>query len=223
MPPDKPDGEVKFSSYTVAQKNATKKYRANNKEKVNEQRKLYYKARKEKDPNFLEYKRQKAKEYYLRKKNEKVNYVESPISSDNEQIKSESEVSQSESEPSQSDPEVTQSSSESEPELVEVKHQKPKLKRSKKKSRPETPAPIPETETFEIPELQRSSIIEGSLDSLLDELVKEPLIEVKDEGLEALKEWRPTMIMIGGPSETDLVAPKPVKKTKKSKKENKDT
>jgi hypothetical protein len=217
MPPDKPDGEVKFSSYTVAQKNATKKYRANNKEKVNEQRKLYYKARKEKDPNFLEYKRQKAKEYYLRKKNEKVNYVESPLSSDNEPIKSESEASQS-------DPEVTHSSSsESEPELVEVKHQKPKLKRSKKKSRPETPAPIPETETLEIPELQRSPIIEGSLDSLLDELVKEPLIEVKDEGLEALKEWRPTMIMIGGPSETDLVAPKPVKKTKKSKKENKDT
>jgi hypothetical protein len=217
MPPDKPDGEVKFSSYTVAQKNATKKYRANNKEKVNEQRKLYYKARKEKDPNFLEYKRQKAKEYYLRKKNEKVNYVESPLSSDNEPIKSESE-------PSQSDPEVTHSSSsESEPELVEVKHQKPKLKRNKKKSRPETPAPIPESDPLEIPVLQRSSIIEGSLDSLLDELVKEPLIEVKDEGLEALKEWRPTMIMIGGPSETDLVAPKPVKKTKKSKKENKDT
>jgi hypothetical protein len=66
---EKPE-EVKIvhSTYTEAQKNATKKYRANNKEKVNEQRKLYYKARKEKDPEFLEYKRQKAKEYYLKKK-----------------------------------------------------------------------------------------------------------------------------------------------------------
>lgn len=60
--------EVKKSSYTEAQKRATKKYRDNNKEKVNQQRKLYYQNRKDKDPNFLLYKRQKAKEYYNKKK-----------------------------------------------------------------------------------------------------------------------------------------------------------
>lgn len=61
---------IKYSSYTEAQKRATKKYRQNNKEKVNEQRKKYYQERKEKDPSFLEYKRTKAKEYYQRKKAE---------------------------------------------------------------------------------------------------------------------------------------------------------
>ena len=62
---------IKYSSYTPAQKRATQKYRQNNKEKVNEQRKKYYQARKEKDPDFLEYKRIKAKEYYQKKKNNK--------------------------------------------------------------------------------------------------------------------------------------------------------
>jgi len=57
-----------FSTYTEAQKKATKKYRENNKEKVNEQRKKYYENRKAKDPNFLLYKKQKAKEYYAKKK-----------------------------------------------------------------------------------------------------------------------------------------------------------
>lgn len=60
--------DIKYSSYTDAQKRATKKYRENNKEKVNEQRKKYYLNRKEKDPNFLQYKRIKAKEYYQKKK-----------------------------------------------------------------------------------------------------------------------------------------------------------
>ena len=64
--------DIKYSSYTEAQKRATKKYRENNKEKVNEQRKKYYQNRKAKDPKFLEYKRQKAKEYYQKKKNLKV-------------------------------------------------------------------------------------------------------------------------------------------------------
>lgn len=57
-----------YSTYTEAQKRATKKYRDNNKEKVNEQRKKYYINRKTKDPNFLLYKRNKAKEYYQKKK-----------------------------------------------------------------------------------------------------------------------------------------------------------
>ena len=56
------------SSYTEAQKRATEKYRHNNKDKVNEQRKKYYQTRKEKDPEFLEYKRMKSREYYLKKK-----------------------------------------------------------------------------------------------------------------------------------------------------------
>ena len=67
---DTPDKEivVKYSSYTDAQKKATKKYRSNNRDKVNEQRKKYYIERKLNDPTFLEYKRTKAKEYYIRKK-----------------------------------------------------------------------------------------------------------------------------------------------------------
>ena len=65
---DNNDESVKYSSYTDAQKRATQKYRSNNKDKVNEQRKKYYQHRKEADPNFLEYKRQKAREYYQKKK-----------------------------------------------------------------------------------------------------------------------------------------------------------
>ena len=41
---------------------------ADNKDKVNEQRKKYYQTRKESDPAFLEYKRAKAKEYYVKAK-----------------------------------------------------------------------------------------------------------------------------------------------------------
>jgi hypothetical protein len=60
--------EIRYSSYTPAQKKATQKYRQQNKDKVNEQRKKYYQTRKEKDPEFLEYKRAKAREYYLKQK-----------------------------------------------------------------------------------------------------------------------------------------------------------
>ena len=59
---------VVYSSYTESQKKATLKYREKNKDKVNEQRKVYYQQRKESDPNFLEYKRAKSREYYQRKK-----------------------------------------------------------------------------------------------------------------------------------------------------------
>jgi hypothetical protein len=64
---------VIYSSYTESQKKATLKYREKNRDKVNEQRKLYYKQRKENDPQFLEYKRTKSREYYQRKKQEKEN------------------------------------------------------------------------------------------------------------------------------------------------------
>lgn len=59
---------IKYTTYSESQKRAIKKYRENNKEKLNEQRKKYYQERKAKDPNFLEYKRNKAKEYYAKKK-----------------------------------------------------------------------------------------------------------------------------------------------------------
>lgn len=67
---------TKYSSYTDAQKRATQKYRSNNKDKVNEQRKKYYQQRKESDPSFLEYKRQKAREYYQKKKLTKTELFE---------------------------------------------------------------------------------------------------------------------------------------------------
>lgn len=66
----KPD--IKYSSYTQAQKKASQLYRQKNKEKINEQRKKYYQAKKESDPSFLEYKRVKAREYYEKKKLDKV-------------------------------------------------------------------------------------------------------------------------------------------------------
>ena len=61
----KPEVIVKYSSYTEAQKRATQKYRVENKEKVNEQRKLYYQKMKEKNPNFLEYKRYTVDVWYF--------------------------------------------------------------------------------------------------------------------------------------------------------------
>ena len=64
--------EIKYSSYTPAQKKASQLYRQNNKEKINAQRKRYYQKRKDSDPTFLEYKRVKAREYYEKKKLDKV-------------------------------------------------------------------------------------------------------------------------------------------------------
>lgn len=69
---------IKYSSYTPAQKKANEKYREINKDKINDQRKKYYQVRKEKDPDFLTYKRQKAKEYYIRKKNNKA-VIKEPV------------------------------------------------------------------------------------------------------------------------------------------------
>lgn len=66
------ESTTKYSSYTPAQKRASQLYRQKNKDKINEQRKKYYLTRKESDPKFLEYKRLKAKEYYEKKKLDKV-------------------------------------------------------------------------------------------------------------------------------------------------------
>lgn len=70
--------ETVFSSYTDAQKRATEKYRMENREKINEQRKKYYQTRKETDPEFLKYKREKAREYYLKKKENKTEDTQEP-------------------------------------------------------------------------------------------------------------------------------------------------
>lgn len=70
---------VIYSSYTEAQKRATQKYRITNKDKVNERRKLYYQQRKSKDPEFLEYKRKKAREYYQRQKTIKTEPIIEPV------------------------------------------------------------------------------------------------------------------------------------------------
>jgi hypothetical protein len=65
--------EVKYSSYTEAQKRATKKYRQSNKDKVNEQNKKYYSNKKEGDENFLLMKNLKGKlTYQVRKLNKLV-------------------------------------------------------------------------------------------------------------------------------------------------------
>lgn len=56
--------EEKTVKCSEAQRRANKKYRENNKEKVNIQRKKYYQERKERDPDFMEYKRVKARQYY---------------------------------------------------------------------------------------------------------------------------------------------------------------
>lgn len=65
-------GSVRYSSNTPAQRNANKKYRENNKERVNEQRRVYYQKKKELDPTFLEIKRSKAREYYNKKKSDET-------------------------------------------------------------------------------------------------------------------------------------------------------
>jgi len=81
--------QVKYSSYTPAQKKASQVYRMKNKDKINEQRKKYYQARKEADPAFLEYKRKKAKEYYEKKKIEKATgIVAEDLHIDVEELKS---------------------------------------------------------------------------------------------------------------------------------------
>jgi len=75
---------TKYSSYTPAQKRASQLYRQKNKDKINEQRKKYYQTRKATDPKFLEYKRLKAKEYYEKKK---LNKVISPLPEVNTEMK----------------------------------------------------------------------------------------------------------------------------------------
>jgi len=66
--------QVIYSSYTPAQARAIKKYRQNNKERINELQKKYYDERKD-DEAFLQMKRNKAREYYYRRKNSIENLI----------------------------------------------------------------------------------------------------------------------------------------------------
>ena len=133
------DNQEKKKTYTEAQKKATKKYRETNKSKVNEQRKKYYHDRVKNDPDFVEYKRQKAREYYQRKKQEKSpspttvteESKELPIDVIEQLIMKPEEVKE----------EVK----------VEVKEEKPKAKRQRKAKEPK-PEPLPEPIPEPIPE-----------------------------------------------------------------------
>jgi len=60
--------EIKYSSYTPAQRKASEQYRLKNKDKINAQRKLYYQQKKLADPVYALSKKYKAKEYYEMKK-----------------------------------------------------------------------------------------------------------------------------------------------------------
>lgn len=57
-----------YSSYTEAQKRAISKYRENNRSKINDHMKEYYKKQKELDPTFMQKKRDQAKKTYYKKK-----------------------------------------------------------------------------------------------------------------------------------------------------------
>lgn len=120
-------GSVRYSSNTPAQRNANKKYRETHKEKVNEQRRLYYKKKKEEDPTFLEIKRSKAREYYNKKKQDetaetKTEKIED-IKEDSKPAQEKSETPKEESKDDDKGTEGTET-----PTLT-----KPKLKRSPRK------------------------------------------------------------------------------------------
>jgi hypothetical protein len=57
-----------YSSYTEAQKRAIKKYRENNRSKINDHMKEYYNKQKQLDPDFMQKKRDQAKKTYYKKK-----------------------------------------------------------------------------------------------------------------------------------------------------------
>jgi hypothetical protein len=181
------------STYSPAQKRATQKYRHTNKEKVNLQRKVYYQMRKDKDPDFLLYKRQKAKEYYLRKKEYKKSIKE--------ELK----------------PNIEENVDEVKPETDKVKPVKVKKERKKKEPKVE---PIIEknNHTDEVEKVidkkrkpktakESKKIIMDLLDGRLGELEKKPVIE----------EIIPDPIIEAEPEKVKIEKIKKVKKSKKSK------
>ena len=125
--------QVKISGYTEAQKKATQRYREKNKDKVNEQRKKYYHERKEADPSYLEYKRDKARAYYRRKKST----TEEPEGTGTEG------QGRSEDTPAMPEPIPDINVSSVVEQLAEVKPVKEKKPRKKVEKKPE-PEPVPE-------------------------------------------------------------------------------
>jgi len=115
--------------YTEAQKKATLKYRENNKEKINAQRKKYYQERKEKDPAFIEYKRQKAKEYYAKKKALKEQEKKEPV-------KEPEPVIETEPEPSTEPVKKSRKSKKAEPEIIPTIYEEEKKVIEKSTSKP---------------------------------------------------------------------------------------
>ena len=128
--------QVKYSSYTPAQKKASQVYRMKNKDKINEQRKKYYQARKASDPMFLEYKRKKAKEYYEKKKLEKATgIVATELKTSIKEIKEALEEEKKREAPVSESPAILEvKTDEKQPEKVEEeKKEKPKRTRKVKK------------------------------------------------------------------------------------------
>lgn len=121
--------KIIYSSYTEAQKRATAKYREANKEKVNAQRKKYYESRKEKDPEFLQYKRDKAKEYYLKKKSNKIDIIDD---TNIELVKiDEPEIEETIPEPDEEKPPLAWSNDEVKVDPVIKKERKPRVVKPK--------------------------------------------------------------------------------------------
>jgi len=168
-----------YSSYTEAQKRATKKYRELNKEKVNAQRKKYYDERKAKDPEFLNYKREKAKEYYIKKKSLKSSNQFDILADHPEE-----EVKEEEEKPSLVI--VTEPEEEEAPPFEELKLVKPKAPR---KPRAKKEAPLKENLKPEDLEELKAALMNSVVITPNDEIeFKEEIIEKKPKVNKAVKE-----------------------------------
>jgi hypothetical protein len=167
--------EIKYSSYTEAQKRATQKYRHTNKEKVNLQRKVYYQMRKENDPNFLLYKRQKAKEYYLRKKEYKKSIKEElnePLTEVIEEVKPIKVKKERKKKEPKIEPIIEKNNHADEAEKVKESKRKPKTAKESKKI-------IMDLLDGRLGELEKKPTIE--------EIIPEPIIEAEPEKVKIKK------------------------------------
>jgi hypothetical protein len=182
------------STYSPAQKRATQKYRHTNKEKVNLQRKVYYQMRKDKDPDFLLYKRQKAKEYYLRKKEYKKSIKEElnePLTEVIEEVKPVKVKKERKKREPKIEPFIEKNNHADEAEKEKESKRKPKTAKESRK------------------------IIMDLLDGRLGELEKKPVIE---EIIEEFKQTEPEPIEPEPiVEEVKIEKIKKVKKSKKSK------
>lgn len=180
------------STYSPAQKRATQKYRQTNKEKVNLQRKVYYQMRKDKDPDFLLYKRQKAKEYYLRKKEykktikEENNQPEKEVIEEVKPVKVKKERKKKEP---KIEPIIEKNNHADEAEKVIDKKRKPKTVKESKKI-------IMDLLDGRLGELEKKPKIE--------EIIPEPIIEVEPEKvkIEKIKKVKKSKKNKEGPVET---------------------